>query len=162
MSENLYSFKAKNLKGEEVLMDEYKGKLVLIVNIASKCGFTPQLKGLEILYRKYKDNGFVVLAFPCNQFANQEPGDSQSIHETCHINYGATFPVFSKIKVNGKEADPIFKYLKSKKTSKIGSRINWNFTKFLVDRNGEVIKRFEPNISPEKIDKYIEENNFLS
>lgn len=162
MSESLYNFKAKNLKGETVYMSDFKGKVLLIVNIASKCGFTPQLKGLEDIYKKHKNKGFIVLAFPCNQFANQEPGDSKSIYQTCYINYGVSFPVFSKIKVNGKEADPIFKYLKSKKSSKIGSRINWNFTKFLVDKNGEVIKRFEPNISPEKIDKYIEKNNLFN
>ncbi len=162
MIENLYSFKAKNLKGEEIFFSEYKGKTLLIVNIASKCGFTPQLKGLEDLYKKYKDKGFIVLAFPCNQFANQEPGDSQDIYQTCHINYGVSFPVFSKIKVNGKEAHPLYKYLKKQKASKLGSRINWNFTKFLVNDSGEVIKRFEPNISPEKIDKYIEKNNIVN
>jgi glutathione peroxidase len=158
MNENIYSFKAKNLKGKEISLSDYEGKIILIVNIASKCGFTPQLKGLEDLYKKYKDQGFIVLAFPCNQFANQEPGDSEAIYQTCYVNYGVSFPVFSKIKVNGKEADPIFKYLKSQKASKI----NWNFTKFLINNSGEVIKRFEPNINPEKIDRYLKKNNIFN
>jgi glutathione peroxidase len=159
MTENFYSFKAKNLKNEEISLSDYKEKTLLIVNIASKCGFTPQLKGLEELYKKYKDKDFIILAFPCNQFANQEPGDNEAIYQICYINYGVSFPVFAKIKVNGKEAHPLYKYLKRKKSSKIGSRINWNFTKFLVNKNGETIKRFEPNINPEKIDKYIKKNN---
>ncbi len=162
MKENIYNFKANDLKGKEVSFSKYKGKTILVVNIASKCGFTPQLKGLESLYQKYKEKGFIVLAFPCNQFANQEPGDSEAIYQTCYVNYGVNFPVFSKIKVNGKEANPIFNYLKSQKASKIGSRINWNFTKFLINKSGEVIKRFEPNVSPEKIDNYLEKNNIIS
>ena len=151
-----YDFKALNLKGEETGMDKYKGKTVLIVNTASKCGLTPQFEGLEKLYRKYKDKDFVILGFPCNQFANQEPGDEKSIAEGCVINYGVTFPMFSKIEVNGANAHPLYKYLKNELRGLFGREIKWNFTKFLIDKSGKPVKRFSPYTQPEKIDKYIE------
>ena len=155
MDNNFYKLSAKNLKGEEIKMDEYKGKTVLVVNTASKCGLTPQFWGLENLYEKYQDKGLVILGFPCNQFANQEPGDEKSISEGCVINYGVTFPMFSKIDVNGENAHPIFKYLKSKLGGILGSKIKWNFTKFLIDSNGKPVKRFAPTTKPEKIDEYL-------
>ncbi len=156
METNFYQLSAKSLQGKEIKMEDYKGKTVLVVNTASKCGLTPQYEGLENLYEKYKDKGLVVLGFPCNQFANQEPGDEKSISEGCIINYGVTFPMFSKIDVNGETAHPIFKYLKSKLTGTLGSKIKWNFTKFLVDKEGNPVKRFSPTTKPEKIDKYLE------
>lgn len=157
MNTVFYSFTAKSLQGKEVGMDTYKGKTVLIVNTASKCGLTPQFEGLEALYQKYKDKGFVILGFPCNQFANQEPGDEKSIAEGCLINYGVTFPMFSKIDVNGDNAHPIYKYLKSKLGSIFGSKIKWNFTKFLIDKDGKPVKRFSPTTKPEVIDRYLAE-----
>jgi len=138
-------------------MSAYAGKTILVVNTASKCGFTPQFEGLEKLYGKYKDKGVIILGFPCNQFANQEPGDEKSIAEGCLLNYGVTFPMFSKIEVNGENAHPIYKYLKKQLGSFWGSRIKWNFTKFLIDANGKPVKRFAPVIKPEEIDKYLEE-----
>ena len=137
-------------------METYKGKTILVVNTASKCGLTPQFEGLEKLYRKYKDKGFVILGFPCNQFANQEPGDEKSIAEGCLINYGVTFPMFSKIEVNGENAHPIFKYLKKELKGFLSSKIKWNFTKFLIDAEGNPVKRFSPGTVPEKIDTYLE------
>jgi glutathione peroxidase len=137
-------------------MDSYKGKTVLVVNTASKCGFTPQFEGLEKLYKKYKDKDLVILGFPCNQFANQEPGDEKSIAQGCVLNYGVTFPMFSKIDVKGDNAHPIYKYLKNELRGFLGSEIKWNFTKFLIDKNGKPIKRFSPSTKPEKIDKYLE------
>jgi len=151
-----YQFSAKSLQGKEINMETYKGKTILVVNTASKCGFTPQFEGLENLYRKYKDKGFVVLGFPCNQFANQEPGDEKSISEGCLINYGVTFPMFSKIEVNGENAHPIYKYLKQELKGFLGSKIKWNFTKFLIDAEGNPVKRFSPSTTPEKIDKVLE------
>src|SRR4030066_2607139 len=133
MKAQFYDFKAKTLQGKEIGMDTYKGKTVLVVNTASKCGLTPQYEGLEALYRKYSDKGLVILGFPCNQFANQEPGDEKSISEGCMIKYGVTFPMFLKIEVNGKNAHPIYKYLKKELSGLFGSRIKWNFTKFLID-----------------------------
>lgn len=155
MKENFYQFSATSLQGKEIQMDSYKGKTVLVVNTASKCGLTPQFEGLETLYQKYKDKGLVILGFPCNQFANQEPGDEKSISEGCVINYGVTFQMFSKIDVNGKDAHPIFKYLKKELGTIFGSKIKWNFTKFLIDTNGKPVKRFSPTTTPEKIDNYL-------
>jgi len=156
MEKQFYQFPAKSLQGKEILMDTYKGKTVLVVNTASKCGLTPQFEGLENLYRKYKDKGLVILGFPCNQFANQEPGDEKSISEGCLLNYGVTFPMFSKINVNGPDAHPIYKYLKKELGSITGSRIKWNFTKFLIDSNGNPVKRFSPATEPAEIDKYLQ------
>ncbi|MFD2202486.1 glutathione peroxidase [Shivajiella indica] len=155
MGSTFYEFKAKTLQGKEVSMDEFKGKTVLVVNTASQCGLTPQFEGLEKLYEKYKDKGLVILGFPCNQFGNQEPGDEKSISEGCVLNYGVTFPMFSKIDVNGDTAHPLFKYLKSKLGGILGSKIKWNFTKFLVDENGRPVKRFSPITKPEVIDAYL-------
>jgi glutathione peroxidase len=155
MSNNFYDFKALSLQGKEISMDTYKGKIVLVVNTASKCGLTPQFEGLENLYKKYRDQGFVILGFPCNQFGNQEPGDEKSISEGCVINYGVTFQMFSKIEVNGGNAHPLFKYLKHALHGIFSSRIRWNFTKFVIDRNGKPLKRFSPYTSPEKIENYL-------
>lgn len=156
MEKQFYQFEAKNLQGKSVKMEEYQGKMVLVVNTASKCGLTPQYEGLEKLYEKYKDNGLVILGFPCNQFANQEPGDAKSISEGCLINYGVTFPMFSKVEVNGQNAHSLFKYLKNELKGIFGNKVKWNFTKFLVDKEGNPIKRFAPTTKPEKIGEYIE------
>jgi len=150
MSTQFYNYKATSLNGKEISMDQYKGKVVLVVNTASKCGFTPQYEGLEKLYEEYKDKGLEILGFPCNQFANQEPGGKDEI-EACLINYGVGFQMFDKINVNGKSAHPIFKYLKKELPATIGGRINWNFTKFLIDKNGNPVKRFSPSSKPEKL-----------
>jgi len=155
MSNKFYEFRAKSLSGKEVNMDTYKGKTILVVNTASKCGLTPQFEGLEKLNQKYKDKGLVILGFPCNQFLHQEPGDEKSISEVCLVNYGVTFPMFSKIDVNGKDAHPIYKYLKGELGGWFGSKIKWNFTKFLIDSTGKPIKRFSPTTVPEKIDHYL-------
>lgn len=152
---NIYEYKANTLQGKEVSMEQYKGKTILIVNTASKCGLTPQFEGLEALYQKYKKQGLVILGFPCNQFANQEPGDEKSISEGCMLNYGVSFPMFSKIDVNGETAHPIYKYLKKELKGTLGSQIKWNFTKFLINSKGEPVKRFSPTTKPEKIDSYI-------
>mgnify|MGYP001325978277 CR=1 FL=1 len=158
MKTQFYDFKAKTLQGKEIGMDTYKGKTVLVVNTASKCGLTPQFEGLEALYRKHKDNGLVILGFPSNQFANQEPGDEKSIAEGCLINYGVTFPMFSKIDVNGPDAHPLYKYLKTELPGFLSSKVKWNFTKFLVDSEGKPVKRFSPMTKPEQIDQYLEKN----
>ncbi len=155
-SSNFYQFKAKSLQGKEISMKSYQGKVVLIVNTASKCGFTPQYKGLEALYKKYKDQGFVILGFPCNQFAHQEPGTAEEIATFCKSQYGVTFPMFAKIDVNGKDADPLYKWLKNTLPGTLDNAIKWNFTKFLLDRNGKPIKRFESPVKPESIEKDIE------
>jgi len=155
MNNNFYQFTAKSLSGKDVDMDIYKGKTILVVNTASKCGLTPQFKGLEKLNQKYKEKGLVILGFPCNQFMNQEPGDEKSISEGCLMNYGVSFPMFSKIEVNGKNAHPIYKYLKGELGGIFGSKIKWNFTKFLIDSTGKPIKRFSPTTVPEKIDNYL-------
>ncbi|MBN1767540.1 MAG: glutathione peroxidase [Prolixibacteraceae bacterium] len=155
MESNFYQMEAVSLRGEKISMSEYKGKVVIVVNTASKCGLTPQYEGLEKLYKKYKDKGLVILGFPCNQFANQEPGDEKSISENCLINYGVTFPMFSKVDVNGDNAHPIFKYLKNEKGSILGSKIKWNFAKFVIDSNGKPVKRFSPFTKPEKMERYI-------
>ena len=157
MMSKFYQFSAKSLQGKMVNMESLKGKTVLVVNTASKCGLTPQYEGLEALYQRYKDKGLVILGFPCNQFANQEPGDEKSISENCLINYGVTFPMFSKIDVNGPATDPLFVYLKSELPGWFGNRIKWNFTKFLIDANGKPVKRFAPFTSPSKIEPYIQQ-----
>lgn len=155
MENNFYQFTAKSLQGIDISMDSYKGKVVLVVNTASKCGLTPQYDGLEILYEKFKDRGLVILGFPCNQFGNQEPGTENEILQGCLINYGISFPMFSKIEVNGENAHPLYKYLKNRLHGFFGKNIKWNFTKFLIDRNGEPVKRFSPTIIPEKLLKDI-------
>ena len=155
MDSVFYSFKAKSLQGKETEMKAYQGKTILVVNTASKCGLTPQFEGLEKLYQKYREKDFVILGFPCNQFANQEPGDEKSISEGCLINYGVTFPMFAKVDVNGENAHEIFKYLKKELRGLLGGKIKWNFTKFLIDKNGKPVKRFSPTTKPEEIDKYL-------
>lgn len=155
MDTKFYDFKAITLQGKEVSMEAYKGKTVLVVNTASKCGLTPQFEGLEKLNQKYKDKGLVILGFPSNQFANQEPGDEKSIAEGCMINYGVTFQMFSKVDVNGEGAHPLFKYLRKSLGGILGNKIKWNFTKFLVDASGKPVKRFSPVTKPEKIDEYL-------
>lgn len=153
---NFYDFSANKMSGIEVKMDEYKGKVLLIVNTASKCGLTPQLAELEKLYKDYKDKGFEILGFPCGQFANQELGSNKEISDFCIINYGVTFTMFEKIKVNGENAHPIYNYLKSNTKGLFGNNIKWNFTKFLIDGEGNVIDRFAPTTNPNKIRKAIE------
>ncbi|WNB16996.1 glutathione peroxidase [Marivirga arenosa] len=153
---SFYNYEAKRLNGENQSMKDYENKTVVVVNTASKCGLTPQYEGLENLYKKYKDDGLVILGFPCNQFANQESGDSEQIQEFCQLNYGVSFPMFEKIEVNGNNAHPIFKYLKTKlKGGLLGSAIKWNFTKFVIDKNGNPVKRFSPTTKPEKMEATI-------
>jgi glutathione peroxidase len=151
MEDNFYQFNAMSIQGKEIGMDTYKGKVVVVVNTASKCGFTPQYKGLESLYQRYKEKGLVILGFPCNQFGNQEPGSEKEISEGCLINYGVSFPMFSKITVNGDNAHPIYKYLKNKLPGFLGKSIKWNFSKFLIDANGTPVKRFSSSTIPEKL-----------
>jgi len=152
---NFHQHTATSLSGEPVPMADYAGKVVLVVNTASHCGFTPQYAGLETLYQKYAAQGLVVLAFPCNQFGKQEPGSADDIAQTCHINYGVSFPMFEKIEVNGAAAHPLFRYLKKALPGVLGERIKWNFTKFLVGRDGKPIKRFAPFTKPEKMEAAI-------
>jgi len=156
MENNFYQFSALSLQGKEIGMDTYKGNVILVVNTASKCALTPQYEGLEELYTKYKDRGLVILGFPCNQFKNQEPGTEKEIAEGCLLNYGVTFPMFSKIEVNGDNAHPIYKYLKFKLPALFGKKIRWNFAKFLIDTNGIPVKRFSPTKKPEQLVKDIE------
>lgn len=154
---SIYDFSADLLNGKEQPLADYEGKVILIVNTASKCGFTPQFEGLEKLYGDLKDKGLVIAGFPCNQFGAQDPGSDEQIGEFCQINYGVSFPMFSKIDVNGPKADPLYKYLKAEKPGLMGSqRIKWNFTKFLVNRDGKVVKRFAPTDTPSAIRKSIE------
>ena len=148
---NIYDFEVKTNKSETVSLKKYEGKVLLIVNTATKCGLTPQYEGLEALYEKYVDQGFEILDFPCNQFAFQAPGDDEKIDSFCKLKYDTKFPRFAKIKVNGDDADPLYVYLKSEKTG----RIKWNFTKFLIDKNGNVVERFEPTTKPEEIEEAI-------
>ena len=156
-AQSFYDFDAKNIKGETIPMANYKGKVVLVVNVASKCGYTPQYAGLEKLNKKYKDKGLVVLGFPSNQFKKQEPGTNKEIQNFCTVNFGVTFPLFSKIDVNGDNAIPLYKYLKKEKTGFLGSEsIKWNFTKFLIDRKGKVVKRYGSSTKPKEIKKDIE------
>ena len=144
----LSDFTATTLTGEEQSLAEYAGRVVLVVNTASRCGFTPQYAGLEELYRDHRDDGFVVLGFPCNQFGSQEPGTEDEIGEFCQINYGVTFPMFAKVDVNGDDEHPLFAWLKSERRGLLGGRIKWNFTKFLVGRDGQVLQRYAPNTEP--------------
>ncbi|WAD32230.1 glutathione peroxidase [Citrobacter braakii] len=146
---------ATRLDGQPVSMADYAGKLVLVVNTASHCGFTPQYAGLEVLYKKYAAQGLVVLGFPCNQFGNQEPGGADEIAQTCHINYGVSFPIFEKVDVNGADTHPLFRYLKNELPGVLSGRIKWNFTKFLIGRDGKPLKRFAPFTTPEKIETAI-------
>lgn len=151
----IYDFKVRNAKGEEVPMTEFKGKVLLIVNTATGCGFTPQYEGLQKLYEKYRDKGLEILDFPCNQFGHQAPGTDEEIQEFCTLKYNTTFPLFSKIDVNGKNADPLFVYLKAQQGGFLGDDIKWNFTKFLVSRDGTVVGRYAPVTKPEKIEEDI-------
>lgn len=150
-----YELTAKDAEGKEISMKDYEGKVLLVVNTATGCGFTPQYQGLQKLYEDYKDRGFEILDFPCNQFANQAPGSDEEIHDFCQSRYGVTFKQFEKIKVNGDEASPVFKYLKDAKGGLFSSAIKWNFTKFLIDRNGNVVQRFAPVDTPAKIESEI-------
>lgn len=176
--EKIYNYKTKNNKGAEVDLAQFEGKVLMIVNTASKCGFTPQYDGLEALYQAYKDKGLVIIGFPCDQFAGQEPGSNEEIAEFCRLNHGVTFPLMAKTNVNGPDAEPVFEYLKAqapseeynglkaKATAKMlkglsksmekDSDIRWNFTKFLVNRDGTVIKRYAPTTKPEDIEKDIQ------
>ena len=156
MTQKFYEFKANSLQGKEISMDTYKGKVVLVVNTASKCGLTPQYEGLEKLNKIYKDKGLVILGFPCNQFAGQEPGSEKEIAEGCLINYGVTFPMFAKVDVNGENAHPLYKYLKKELKGFPGSELKWNFTKFMLDKDGNPYKRYSPTTKPEKMVKDIE------
>lgn len=157
MSDTIYDIPVKTISGEETTLAVFRGKVLLIVNVASKCGFTPQYKGLEELYTKHKDQGLVVLGFPCNQFGSQEPGDEAEIRSFCSLNYGVTFPMFAKIEVNGSTEHPLYKYLKSQKGGLLGfDAIKWNFTKFLVSRKGDVIDRYAPTTTPASLEKDVE------
>ena len=153
---SFYEYSAKNIDGKEINMSDYKGNIILVVNTASKCGFTPQLKDLEVLYKEYKDSGVEILGFPCNQFLNQEPGENKEVKNFCQINYGVTFNMFEKIDVNGSNTHPIYKYLKEQEKGLLTKDIKWNFTKFLIDKEGNVIKRYSPATSPLKIKTDIE------
>ncbi|MNB81373.1 Hydroperoxy fatty acid reductase gpx1 [compost metagenome] len=154
---SIYDYQANTLRGNEETLSKYEGKVLLIVNTASKCGFTPQYKGLQEVYDKFKDRGFEVLGFPSNQFASQEPGNSDEIEEFCQLNYGVTFPMYEKIDVNGDNAHPLFKHLTKEAPGALGSkRVKWNFTKFLVDREGRVLKRFAPTTTPESLQDEIQ------
>ena len=156
MSE-IYEYSVKDKDDSEIKMGDYRGKTLLIVNTASKCGFTPQYDGLNELQKKYADQGFSVLAFPCNQFGKQEPGSNSEIQDFCSLNFDVSFPVLAKIDVNGENEEPLFGHLKSEKPGIMGSKgIKWNFTKFLVDKNGEVLKRFTSKTTPSEIEKEIE------
>ncbi len=152
---SVYDYTVKNMQGDPVSLKEYEGKVLLIVNTATGCGFTPQYEGLEKLYKTYRDQGFEILDFPCNQFGNQAPGTNDEIHQFCTLKYDVSFPQFSKIDVNGENEDPLYTYLKSVQKGTLGSKIKWNFTKFLVDRSGAVIGRFAPMDTPEKLEAKI-------
>jgi glutathione peroxidase len=150
----VYDFSARDIDGNERSLGEWRGKTLLIVNVASKCGFTPQYQGLEALWRKHRDQGVAVLGFPCDQFGHQEPGDEAQIKQFCSTTYDVTFPMFAKIDVNGEHAHPLYQWLKKQAKGLLGSEsIKWNFTKFLVDAQGKVVKRYAPNDAPEKIEK---------
>jgi len=157
MASTIHEFSAATISGKEISLADYKGKVVLVVNTASKCGFTPQFAGLEAIYEKYKDRSFVILGFPCNQFGAQEPGTADQIQEFCQLNYGVKFPMFGKIDVNGSNAHPLFKFLTSEKPGILGTEmIKWNFTKFLVDKEGNPVKRYGSNTEPKDIAPDIE------
>ena len=153
----VFDFTVQNAAGADRLLDEFKGQVLLIVNTASKCGFTPQFAGLEELYEKYKDQGVSVIGFPCNQFGKQDPGSNDEIQEFCQLNYGVSFPMMGKIEVNGAGTDPLFKHLKDEAPGLITKNIKWNFTKFLVDGEGNVVKRYAPTVKPKDIEKDIDE-----
>jgi glutathione peroxidase len=152
----VFDFTATSLGGDDVPLKQFEGKVLLIVNTASACGFTPQYKGLEALHQALAPRGFSVLGFPCNQFGSQEPGDSRQIEQFCTTNYAITFPMFAKIDVNGSDAHPLYQYLKNAKSGLLGSSIKWNFTKFLVDRTGQVVARHAPTAKPEGLTREIE------
>lgn len=157
MSKSVYDFSVKAADGKETPLAKYKGQVTLIVNVASKCGFTPQYDGLEALYEKYKDKGFTVLGFPCNQFGAQEPGSDSEIQEFCRLNHGVKFPIMAKIDVNGGQADPLYKHLKETAPGLLGTEaIKWNFTKFLVGKDGRVLERFAPQTEPATLAKDVE------
>jgi glutathione peroxidase len=153
----IYEFNVEDAKGNTKPLSNYAGKVMLVVNTASHCGFTPQYKELQELHNDFHEKGLEVLAFPCNQFGHQEAGSNDEIQEFCQVNFGLTFPVFAKVDVNGRDAHPLFKYLRSQQKSLLSDAIKWNFTKFLVDQNGNVIKRYESNFAPKEIGKDIEE-----
>ena len=153
---SVYQFEAQTISGQQQSFADLKGKVLLIVNTASKCGFTPQYAGLEELHKAYGDQGLVVMGFPCNQFGHQEPGDESEIQEFCSVNYGVSFPMFAKVDVNGDQAHPLFNFLKSQQRGFITSGIKWNFTKFLINRDGEVVGRFAPTDKPESLKAEIE------
>lgn len=152
---SIYDYAVKDKEGKNVSLSDYKGKVLLIVNTATGCGFTPQFEGLQDLYEKYQEKGFEILDFPCNQFGNQAPGSDEEITEFCNSRYGITFPQFAKIEVNGAGEDPLYTYLKSQKGGVMGSKIKWNFTKFLVDRDGNVVDRFAPVKTPADLEAEI-------
>ena len=155
--DSIYPFSSRTIEGKEKSLDEFKGKVLLIVNTASQCGYTPQYEGLERLYKKYQDKGFSVLGFPCNQFGQQEPGGEEEIKSFCQKNYGVTFPLFAKVDVNGEKAHPLFTYLKKALPGIAGTEsIKWNFTKFLVGKDGQPIERFAPATKPDALEKTIE------
>lgn len=154
-TEKFYDLEAIKASGENVAFSDLKGKVVLVVNTASKCGFTPQYKGLEDLYKKYKNQGLVILGFPCDQFAHQEPGSDAEISQFCSLNYGVTFPIMKKSNVNGPDTHPVFRYLKERSKSLFGNAIKWNFTKFLISPDGKKIQRFSPTTEPIKLESYI-------
>ena len=154
---DIYSYSVKAQDGSEVSLADYQGKVLLIVNTATGCGFTPQYEGLQDLYEKYQPQGLEILDFPCNQFGNQAPGSDEEITDFCQSRYGVTFPQFKKIQVNGEGAEPLYTFLKSQKKGVMGNNIKWNFTKFLVDRKGNVVERFAPTVTPEKLDEQIRE-----
>ena len=157
MADEFYSLNAHTPQGRNISLSDYKGKVVLVVNTATQCGLTPQFAGLEKLYLTYKDKGFVVLGFPCNQFGSQEPLSNEVMEQTCLVNHGVTFPLFEKIEVNGPGTHPVFRYLKKRLGGLFGSRIKWNFTKFLIDAEGRPVKRFSPVTKPETIEPRIKE-----
>ncbi|HCS40422.1 MAG TPA: glutathione peroxidase [Anaerolineaceae bacterium] len=152
----IYDFTVEDAQGKSVALSQYKNNVMIIVNTASKCGFTPQYKELQSLYEAWHDKGLEILAFPCNQFAGQESGTNEEIQEFCQMNFGLTFPVLSKINVNGKDSHPLYKYLRSQKGTRLGSQIKWNFTKFLIAKDGSIFKRFEPNTNPEEMAPFVE------
>ena len=152
----LHDFSATSITGEDTDLGAYDGKVVLVVNTASKCGFTPQYEGLEALYERYRDQGFAVLGFPCDQFAHQEPGDEAEIAQFCSLTYGVNFPLFAKVEVNGDGAHPLYRWLRAQQGGVLGDRIKWNFTKFLVGRDGQVIARYAPTTKPDKLAADIE------
>ena len=153
---SLFDFSAATITGEVQELSSYEGKVVLVVNTASKCGFTPQYAGLQELYEKYSERGLVILGFPCDQFGHQEPGSEGEIAEFCSVNYGVSFPMFAKIDVNGKDAHPVYQWLKNEKGGVLGQKIKWNFTKFLVDQHGQVVERYASTTKPEKLSADIE------